>query len=155
MKYYKIILMIIVVMLLIGCTKYEINDVKPEIKLSGAVVKIDEVILKKGVEVVKENEVVKPVIVEEKQDLVLIARKWEFNPKEIKVKLGENVTIRYKTDDVLHGLRIPYFNIVESAVPGREKTIKFKADKKGEYPFYNHIKSGIFYEKMKGKLIVE
>ena len=85
-----------------------------------------------------------------KEKYFSIDAKWfEFNPEEIRVKLGDQVTININNLDVTHGIVIP-----ELGIKGNE-VITFNANKKGEFLFYCNNFCGVGHKDMVGKIIIE
>ncbi|MFQ6136892.1 MAG: hypothetical protein ACE5PM_06900 [Candidatus Hydrothermarchaeales archaeon] len=85
--------------------------------------------------------------------------RWDFSKKsdsEIRVKQGETVALRITSMDVVHGFKLPGYNISEVIYPGEVKMVKFVADKSGEFLFYCSVPScGLGHINMTGKLVVE
>ncbi|MEE8402692.1 MAG: hypothetical protein V3R93_02960 [Candidatus Hydrothermarchaeaceae archaeon] len=85
--------------------------------------------------------------------------RWDFSGKsgsEIRVKQDETVVLRITSMDVVHGFGLPDYNISEVIYPGEIKTVKFVADKSGEFRFYCNARScGLGHINMVGKLVVE
>lgn len=76
--------------------------------------------------------------------------KWfEFNPNEIKVKQGDQVTIIINNIDVPHGIAVP-----ELKLNGNDE-ITFIAEKKGVFDFYCNNFCGEGHSDMVGKIVVE
>jgi len=92
---------------------------------------------------------------DEKKEFTMVARKWEFEPSEIKVNLGDLVDIHITSEDVTHGFFIPEFGINKMLEPGVEVDIDFVADKKGEFSFFCNVPCGRGHSSMTGVLIVE
>jgi len=76
------------------------------------------------------------------------AKRFEYNPREIKVRLGETVSIKVISLDSHHGIRIDAFD-----VRGKD-SITFVADKVGTFSFVPDIYSGEGDRDMVGTLIV-
>lgn len=89
------------------------------------------------------------------REIRLIAKNWQFEPPEIKVKENERVRFLIKSIDVDHGFFLPAFGINQRLKPGQEVTVEFVADKKGEYQFFCNVYCGSGHSDMKGKLVVE
>lgn len=80
---------------------------------------------------------------------------YYFKPNIIKVKQGDQVTIKFINDNGMHNFIIDEFNVGTQIIKGgAEETISFIADKKGSFEYYcsvgQHRQNG-----MKGTLIVE
>lgn len=92
---------------------------------------------------------------EEEHAFTIIARKWEFDPSEIRVKQGEHVELYVTSEDVEHGISIPAFDVNERLPPGKTVDISFVADKRGTFPMACSVYCGAGHSSMKGQIIVE
>jgi len=83
--------------------------------------------------------------------------KWDYKEggSEIRVKQGENVTIKLTSIDVYHTFNLSAYGIYEDVYPGKITTINFIADKAGEFEFNCGVFCGVGHAEMVGKLIVE
>jgi hypothetical protein len=164
----KRVALLIIVIFLAGCAQqhYEVKIEKPQIHMKEAEIDITEQILEPAM---PKNDVVLPHVespgfvsrggdwseAELLPNVIITARKYEYSPKEIRVKKGDYLRIALISEDVIHGIKFPYFDVRESILPDREKILEFEADEVGEFVFYNDMKSGRQYSKMRGVLIVE
>ncbi len=74
----------------------------------------------------------------------------------IRVKQGQRVRLRLTSDDVMHGLIIPEYNIhVDDIYPGRFQVVEFVADRPGTFPFFCSVLCSPQHGVMQGELIVE
>lgn len=89
------------------------------------------------------------------KEISVTAKQFAFSPDTIKVKQGDKVRLKIKSVDVAHGVGIPDFNVSVDLAPGKEETVEFVADKKGEFTFFCSVFCGSGHPDMKGKLIVE
>ncbi len=89
------------------------------------------------------------------KEFTMTAKQWEFDPAIITVKKGDKVRIKVKSIDVTHGFALPDFSVNENLEPGKEITVEFIADKKGEFTFFCSVICGTGHSGMKGKLVVE
>jgi cytochrome c oxidase subunit 2 len=89
------------------------------------------------------------------KEITVMAKQWQFEPAEIRVKQGDKVRLVIESVDVEHGFALPSFNINEKLMPGKKMTVEFVADKKGEFPFFCNVYCGQGHSEMNGKLIVE
>ncbi len=79
-----------------------------------------------------------------------------WSAKEIRVKAGEEVTIRLTSEDVTHGFLIPDLGVQSAPIQaGAYQTIRFRADKPGVYTYYCYVLCSHRHGAMIGKLIVE
>jgi cytochrome c oxidase subunit 2 len=106
------------------------------------------------------------------QVVEMTAKKYEYNPAEIRVKKGSKVELRIKALDRTHGFKIdPYpKGSDKKGTPGlvfsqpqdswklekeQVRTIAFTAKEAGTYDFRCSLFCGFGHMGMKGKLIVE
>jgi len=85
----------------------------------------------------------------------VISRKYAFEPAEIHVKKGQEVTLEISTTDVQHGFAVDELGINEPIQKGKPALVSFKADKAGEYKVKCSIVCGSGHDRMQGKIIVE
>src|SRR3990172_4828269 len=85
----------------------------------------------------------------------IVGKMWTFEPKEIRVKAGAEVTFVASSADVIHGMRIQGTNVNIMLLPGQisRKTARFV--KPGEYLLICPEYCGIGHHLMSGKVIVE
>ncbi len=94
-------------------------------------------------------------LTQEVKEFSIIAKNWEFEPSEIKVKKGDKVKLTIKSIDVEHGFSIPDFNVSKKLIPDETEVIEFTADKTGTFTFFCNVWCGAGHSTMSGKLIVE
>lgn len=89
----------------------------------------------------------------------MIAVRTTFTPTDFTVNQGETVTVAVtnieQTTDELHGFAILDYNINIVIDPGETKTVTFKADKKGVFPFYCTNFCSALHQEMQGYMIVK
>lgn len=85
----------------------------------------------------------------------LVAKQFEFEPREIVVEHGQEVTLNIMSIDVTHGFSLPEFGIEEELLPGEPVTITFIADRRGDFPFVCSVICGDHHASMVGNLIVK
>jgi nitrous-oxide reductase len=89
----------------------------------------------------------------------VIAVRSTFTPSEITVNQGDTVTVAVtnieQTTDELHGWALLDYNINIIMDPGETKTVTFKADKKGVFPYYCTNFCSALHQEMQGYLIVK
>jgi cytochrome c oxidase subunit II len=91
------------------------------------------------------------------QVVTISAERFSFTPSEIKVKAGQPVEIRLRSDDTDHGFRILDTD-VNVIVPKRgkgEATVVFEPPKPGRYVFECSKLCGAGHSFMRGTLIAE
>ncbi len=84
----------------------------------------------------------------------VIARKFDFGPKEIRVKKGSRVTIVLTSPDFVHGFSVPDFNVRADGIPGNTIEVTFVASKAGKFIFLCDNFCGEDHDKMTGWLVV-
>lgn len=87
--------------------------------------------------------------------LTIIGKNFSFDPKEIKVKQGQKVTVIFENASGMHDFVIDEFNVKSERISsGGNAKVSFVPSKKGSFQYYcsvgNHRQMG-----MVGTLIVE
>jgi nitrous-oxide reductase len=89
----------------------------------------------------------------------MIAVRSSFAPTDFEVTQGDEVTVAVtnieQTTDELHGFALLDYNINIVIDPGETKTVTFKADKPGVFPFYCTNFCSALHQEMQGYLIVK
>ena len=85
------------------------------------------------------------------REIVIDAKRFEYNPNVIKVKEGEIIRLKINNLEGEHGFSIPELGLEIHD----KKGVKFVADKKGTFTFSCHHYCGSGHNAMKGVLIVE
>ena len=91
----------------------------------------------------------------EARKIEVVAKKYEFEPARIEVKVGEPVEITFRSLDTKHGFAQKDLKI-EKVVFSKDEpaTVKFTADKPGTYEFKCARFCGMGHGKMKGEIVV-
>jgi cytochrome c oxidase subunit II len=84
-------------------------------------------------------------------NILLMAKDFEYDKKEIHVKKGDKVKITLKSDDGGHGFTIPDYKV---NIQGNGSA-EFVADKAGTFEYHCSVMCGSGHTKMTGKLIVQ
>jgi cytochrome c oxidase subunit 2 len=79
------------------------------------------------------------------REIKMTAKKYEFNPGEIRVKQGERVRLIIVSLDRTHGIQIKPYGIKREIEEGGQTVVEFIADKPGTFG----------HGRMRGTLIVE
>lgn len=91
-------------------------------------------------------------------EVKMLAIRSRFVPGNIEVRQGDEVTIYVtnveQTTDMIHGLGIIEHDINVVIDPGETKTIKFKANKVGVFPFYCTNFCSALHQEMQANLLV-
>jgi cytochrome c oxidase subunit 2 len=84
-------------------------------------------------------------------EVTVTAKSFDFDVKEIKAHVGDNIKIHLVNADGAHGFAIDEYGV---DIKGGE-TAEFMATKKGEFQYYCSLMCGVGHDKMIGKLTVE
>jgi cytochrome c oxidase subunit II len=85
----------------------------------------------------------------------VVARKFVFEPGEIRLKKGETVVLQITAPEVPMGINVPDFGQRADIVPGRASTLRLTPDRAGRFTFVCDLFCGSGHEDMSGTLIVE
>lgn len=95
-----------------------------------------------------------PTSAPQERTIQIDARQFAYSPSELKVNLGDTVTIQLLSTDVVHGLYVDGYDVSVEADPGQTKTLSFVADKSGSFRFRCNVICGAMHPFMIGKLTV-
>jgi cytochrome c oxidase subunit II len=88
-------------------------------------------------------------------EAVMIGRVWMFEPSEIRVPAGSEVTFVVTTPDVIHGFEIEGTRINMMLIPGQISKNSYTFEKPGEHLLICHEYCGLNHHTMFGRVIVE
>ena len=92
----------------------------------------------------------------EKETVIQItAKKFEYSPKDIKVKKDVPVVLEFISLDRLHGFNCPGLGIRADIFPGKTNQLRFTPNKAGSFPFHCDNFCGFGHEGMTGTITVE
>lgn len=83
------------------------------------------------------------------------AKKFEFHPAKVTVKLGQPVVLVLTSEDRIHGFKMPELGLRTDIVPGQETRVTLTPQKAGSFTFFCDLFCGDGHEDMDGTLIVE
>jgi cytochrome c oxidase subunit 2 len=86
--------------------------------------------------------------------VTMVAARYGFYPREIKVPAGTPITFRIASADVLHGMHVPMTNMGTMVVPGYISTVYTTFPKPGEYPILCNEYCGMGHDHMWSKITV-
>lgn len=86
--------------------------------------------------------------------VTMVAARYGFYPREIRVPAGTPVTFRIASADVLHGMHVPMTNLGTMVVPGYVSTVLTTFPKPGEYPMLCNEYCGMGHDHMWSKVTV-
>ena len=95
-----------------------------------------------------------PSIAPQERTFRIDARQFAYSPSELKVNVGDWVTIELVSKDVVHGLYVDGYGVSAEADPGQPATLSFIADKTGSFRFRCNVTCGAMHPFMIGKLTV-
>ena len=82
------------------------------------------------------------------------ARKFEFTPGELTLKVGEPVVLELTTEDVHMGFDAPDLGLHADILPGRVARVPFTPTKPGSFEFACDVFCGSGHEDMSGVIKV-
>ncbi|MDW5265169.1 MULTISPECIES: cupredoxin domain-containing protein [Acidobacteriaceae] len=88
------------------------------------------------------------------QRIVIIAKRFSYNPGEITLKKGQPVALVLKSEDVAHGLRFRDFNVTFKVKAGGTEEVRFTPDKTGDFIGHCSVFCGSGHGSMSLKLHV-
>ena len=88
-------------------------------------------------------------------EIQVTARKYEFTPRLLRVKRGEEVRLIIAPLDHDHGFKLDEFHINQQIKRGMTATVEFRPDKAGTFQFHCSDFCGVGHRKMTGTLVVE
>jgi cytochrome c oxidase subunit 2 len=86
--------------------------------------------------------------------VTMVAARYGFYPREIRLPAGTPVTFRIASADVLHGVHVPMTNMGTMIVPGYVSTVTTSFPKPGEYPLLCNEYCGMGHDHMWSKVTV-
>jgi cytochrome c oxidase subunit II len=84
----------------------------------------------------------------------VIAKKFEFVPRQIRVKRGEAVLLQFTAPEVPMGFSLADFGLRTDIVPGKTATLQLTPQKTGSFTFLCDVFCGNGHEEMSGTLLV-
>jgi cytochrome c oxidase subunit II len=85
----------------------------------------------------------------------ITAHKFEYEPSEIHLKLGEPVMLELTSKDVTHGFNVSDFGLRADLEPGETVRVRLVPEKAGTFEFHCDNFCGIDHEGMSAAIIVE
>jgi cytochrome c oxidase subunit II len=85
----------------------------------------------------------------------VVAKKYQFQPQEIRLKKAQEVVLEVTSTDVQHGFHVPGLGISEPIQKGKVAEIRFTPEVRGEYRVECDILCGAGHDDMAGKIVVE
>lgn len=91
---------------------------------------------------------------QQRREILVTARKFEFSPKTITVSKGERISLVVTSEDVDHGFAIKEFGIDQKVKAKQTKVIELTPEKEGRFEFSCSVFCGDGHGDMVGELIV-
>jgi cytochrome c oxidase subunit II len=91
----------------------------------------------------------------EPQVVKVIAKRFDYTPREFRVKAGRPVVLEFTSLDFVHGFNMPDLNVRADLPPGRITRVNLPASKAGTYDFLCDNFCGDGHEEMHGRMVVE
>lgn len=88
-------------------------------------------------------------------EVVMVGRAWQFQPSEIRVPVGSEVTLIATSVDVIHGVHVEGTRVNMMLIPGQVSRNTYTFNEPGEHLMVCHEFCGAGHHTMFGKVIVE
>jgi cytochrome c oxidase subunit II len=93
-------------------------------------------------------------IAQSPREIEMVARRFNFTPSEIALKLNEPVVLLVRSLDFIHGFNVPDLGMRFDLVPGRVTRIELRPQKAGMIEFVCDNFCGSEHEEMHGRFVV-
>jgi cytochrome c oxidase subunit II len=84
----------------------------------------------------------------------ITAKKFEYEPATLTLKLNQPVVFQLKTLDVVMGFSVPDFGVRGTIIPGQVTEVAMTPTKTGEFTFLCDVFCGSGHENMEGTMKV-
>lgn len=88
-------------------------------------------------------------------EVVMVGSAWAFEPAEIRVPAGSEVTFLATSPDVIHGLHVEGTRVNMMLIPGQVSRNTYRFDRPGEHLMVCHEYCGLGHHLMSGRVVVE
>ncbi|HSK18191.1 MAG TPA: cytochrome c oxidase subunit II [Longimicrobiales bacterium] len=88
-------------------------------------------------------------------EAVVIGRAWSFQPAELRVPAGAEITFTATSADVIHGFNVEGTRLNMMLIPGQISRNTYTFDEPGEHLLICHEYCGLGHHVMFGRVIVE
>jgi cytochrome c oxidase subunit II len=82
------------------------------------------------------------------QRVVIVAKRFSFDPATVTLKKGEPVDLVLKSSDVQHGLRFRELGVEVKAPKGGSGEVQFTPDKTGDFVGHCSVFCGVGHDRM-------
>jgi cytochrome c oxidase subunit II len=93
-------------------------------------------------------------IAQSPREIEMVARRFNFTPNEIALKVNEPVVLLVRSLDFIHGFNVPDLGMRFDLVPGRVTRIELRPQKAGMIEFLCDNFCGDEHEEMHGRFVV-
>jgi cytochrome c oxidase subunit II len=93
-------------------------------------------------------------IAQSPREIEMVARRFNFTPNEIALKVNEPVVLLVRSLDFIHGFNVPDLGMRFDLVPGRVTRIELRPQKAGMIDFVCDNFCGDEHEEMHGRFVV-
>ena len=84
----------------------------------------------------------------------ITAKKFDFAPASIELKVGVPVVLELRSLDRKHGFAAPDLKVETQIEPGEVTRVRIVPDKAGTFEFHCHVFCGGGHEEMTGQIVV-
>jgi cytochrome c oxidase subunit II len=84
----------------------------------------------------------------------ITAKRFEFAPATIELRVGEPVILELSSLDRKHGFNAPELHIDAVIVPGKPTRVRLVPDRAGTFAFHCSVFCGSGHEDMTGQIVV-
>ena len=84
----------------------------------------------------------------------MTVKRFEYSPREIRLKKGVPVVLEITSLDVPHGFNLPDFGVRADVVPGMPARVRLVPDKTGTFTFHCDVFCGSGHEDLDGTVVV-
>ena len=96
------------------------------------------------------------LVAQNRRDISVTARKYNYGGDEIRVQKDDLVRITFSVEDIPHSFTIDAYRISKRAEPGKPASFEFRADRAGTFEIYCNLTiDDQCAQKMKGRLVVD
>jgi len=88
-------------------------------------------------------------------EVVMLGMAWAFQPSEVRIPAGSEVTFVATTTDVVHGLHVEGTRVNFMLIPGQISRVTYTFEEPGEHLIICHEYCGVGHHLMYGRVIVE
>lgn len=84
----------------------------------------------------------------------ITAKKFDFSPASIELKMGVPVVLELRSLDRKHGFTVPDLKVDAAIGPGEVTRVRIVPDKAGTFEFHCSVFCGSGHEEMSGQIVV-